>query len=50
MTAKERFRFLILVLGLILIVWGFFSVAYAIWPLPDATLQEILPATLLAPP
>ncbi len=50
MMLSRRTRILVFVLGLVLLICGLSAIAYALWPLPDVSIEGILPATLLAPP
>ena len=48
MSKKKRILFLIT--GLILIVGSLLVLCYAVWPLPDGTLQNTVPATYFVSP
>lgn len=50
MILSRRTRILVFAIGLVLLICGLSAIAYALWPLPDASIEGILPATLLAPP
>lgn len=47
---SRRTRYIIFSLGLILVLCGLTALIYAAWPLADANLQDILSATVFAPP
>ena len=47
---SKKKRTLLLITGIILIVVSLLVLTYAVWPLPDGTLQNTVPATYFASP
>jgi hypothetical protein len=45
-----RTRYIIFSLGLVLILCGLTAMIYVFWPLANASLQDMVSATLFAPP
>jgi len=47
---SRRTRYFLFTIGLVLVLCGISAIVYAFWPLANAKLQEIISATLFAPP
>jgi hypothetical protein len=47
---SQRTRLIIISLGLALIICGLTALIYSFWPLATANLQDMVSATLFAPP
>jgi hypothetical protein len=47
---SRRTRTIVFSLGLVLLLFGLTALIYAFWPLATANLQDMVSATLFAPP
>jgi hypothetical protein len=47
---SRRTRYIIFSLGLVLILCGLTAVIYSFWPLANASIRDMISATLFAPP
>jgi hypothetical protein len=47
---SRRTRYIIFSLGLVLLLCGLTAIIYAFWPLATANVQDMVSATLFAPP